>query len=476
MSTNKTVAKIKVVPKKTGYLPNIIVLFVVVLFGVIVQKHISLPQSVIRPIGVLVMMFIFYSAFYKPLISFLTLIAYLPFSKILVGDFGTQTTGFNLTNVLMLIVIIGWFSRTLLQQESFFKKSSLNFPVCAFIMWGILSLIKGYFSYGSVYFETFIIPLKRWLTPIILYFIVFNMVKDKETLRKTVITMMLVILIVAFMAAIDYLDVRYASTIEKARVGGVFEQSNTLGGFFVYNMFLFLGFFFSYFPNFRYYLMLIPFLVCFRGIMVTFSRGAYIGCAFGMIAAAFFKNKILFAVVIFLLIFSILNPMILPPGIRNRMESTFFSDKVLTTDIEDLRDPSAQSRIIIWKGAIEMIKDNPLFGVGYGLFPSVIPSYAPIGNMDAHNTYLILAAEMGIPALILFLIILLIMIKNARWLYKKTKDKFIKAFSLGMLGGLFGLIVVNMFGSRLNSEEVSAYFWIYAGLIMAAVKIEKRKK
>ena len=45
-----------------------------------------------------------------------------------------------------------------------------------------------------------------------------------------------------------------------------------------------------------------------------------------------------------------------------------------------------------------------------------------------------------------------------------------------MLGGLFGLLMVNMFGSRLNAEEVSAYFWIYAGLIMAGVRMEKKEQ
>ena len=123
-----------------------------------------------------------------------------------------------------------------------------------------------------------------------------------------------------------------------------------------------------------------------------------------------------------------------------------------------------------------MIKDYPLFGVGYGLFSRTIPHYAPIGTIDAHNTYLILAAEMGIPALLVFLLIVFIMVKNSYWLYKNCKDKFIRAFALGMLGGLFGLLMVNMFGSRLNSEEVSTYFWIYAGLIMAAVNMKRQHK
>ncbi|MDD4894965.1 MAG: O-antigen ligase family protein, partial [Candidatus Omnitrophica bacterium] len=337
-------------------------------------------------------------------------------------------------------------------------------------------LIKCTFSYGSTYFESFIIPLKRWLTPIFLYFIALNVIRDKATLKKVVIVMMIVTLIVATMASLDYLlEKQYAANLDKSRVGGVFEQPNTLGGFFVYAMFLFLGFFFTYFPNYRSLFMLIPFLVCFRGIMVTFSRGAYLGCGFGAIATTFFKSKILFAAGILLIIFALLNPVLLPAGLRYRMSSTYGDqDKIISFDVEDIADKSATRRILIWRGAIDMIKEYPIFGVGYGLFPHMISSYAAVNESDAHNTYLILAAEMGAPALVIFLLILLMLIKNSWWLYIKTQDRFVRATALGILGGLFGLLMVNMFGSRLNSEEVSAYFWIFAGLIMAAVRMKQK--
>ncbi len=123
---------------------------------------------------------------------------------------------------------------------------------------------------------------------------------------------------------------------------------------------------------------------------------------------------------------------------------------------------------------MQMIKDHP-WGVGYGIFIYLIPRYAPIySNMDAHNTYILLAAEMGVIALVVFLLIIAILFKNSWWLYKKVKDKFFKATALGMLAGIAGFIVANMFGSRMVSEEVSSYFWILAGLIMRAVWMKRK--
>lgn len=470
----KNIIAQKAVNNKTTAVIYLLVFMLAAIFGIILEKNISIPQSVLRIMGAMAIALLFYWSFSKPSIPFIIFTAYLPFSRNLTGDFGTGATALNLTNVFLLIIILGLIMRSASDKDKLFEKASLNLPITLFIMWGICSLIKGYLTYGSIYFENFIIPLKRWLTPMVLYFISLSVAKNKDIAKNIIITMMIVTVIIGLMAVRDYMNISGASSLEDSRIGGVFDQPNTLSGFFVYNMFLFVGFLLIYFPAFRYLFMIIPFLICFRGIQVTFSRGGYLGCAFGGLAIAFFRSKILFILVMSLAVVMILNPVLLPEGIRNRMSSTFSDEKVLTIDIEDVKDPSAQGRIDIWRGAIEMIKDYPVFGVGYGLFPKIIPMYVPVGNRDAHNTYLILAAEMGIPALIIFLIILLIMIRNSYWLYRQCNDKFIKAFALGLLGGLFGLLMVNMFGSRLNSEEVSAYFWIYAGLIMAAVRMKQK--
>jgi hypothetical protein len=43
-----------------------------------------------------------------------------------------------------------------------------------------------------------------------------------------------------------------------------------------------------------------------------------------------------------------------------------------------------------------------------------------------------------------------------------------KVFALGYLGGWAGLVVSNMFGSRLDSNEIVLQFWIMTGALFAA--------
>lgn len=441
------------------------------IFAVIVIKDISLPLAVMIPLRLAAAAALLYATVSRPVLLLMMVTAYLPFSKILVGQFGAQMVGFNLTNILTFLLAASWILDAQRSRQPLFHKSTLNPVIFFFFMLGLVSVLRAKFLYGGAYdLEYFVILFKRWATPIFMYVIGLNMVRNKETFKKVLFVMGLLTFVVALMAIRDYLHYGDRGSMEASRIGGVFDQPNMLGAFFVYNMFFFLSFFLYYWRSWRYWLLLIPLLACFRGIMVTFSRGAYLACAFGAFMTAFFRGKVIFFLACVTAIVILLNPVLLPEGIQQRLAATFGGQKVISTDLGEITDPSASQRIMIWKGSLEMIKEQPLFGFGYATFPYMIGVYAPgVSGMDAHNTYLITAAEMGMPALLVFLFILFLLIKNSRWIVRHSRDRYFKGFALGVLGGICGLLMANMFGSRLNSEEISAYFWLLSGLTIRAV-------
>ncbi len=458
---------------KTNILLYIVIGVIILMFAYLIEKNISLPPLITRTIAALGLCVLFFVSFIRPDWVFYILVAYLPFNKILVGKLASNITGINITNIITFFVIIAWLVKSYRDKNRIFTRTPLNIPIIIFMCFGVIALIRGSLFFGAEYAMAYIIPLKRWLTPIFLYFIALNIVRDKRMLKNTVVIIIFVVAVAALMAIYEYLDIGSVSSLDKARVGGIAEQPNMLGGFFVYYMFLFAGFLLVNYRAIKYWLLSIPFAICFLGIQVTFSRGAYIAFSFACLALAFFKNKILFSLSILLLILAVLNPVILPRGMRYRLISTFANREIIySTSIEDVVDSSTKERFTIWKGAIKMIKEYPLLGVGYGVFPYAIPLYAPIGQIDAHNTYIIIAAEMGIFALLVFLWILLALFRHTYRLYRRSKDRFIKGFALGFLAGLAGMLMVNMFGSRLGSSEVSSYFWILSALIFRAKILE----
>ncbi len=458
-------------------------------FAFIIDKEVTFPTPVLVAGAGLAGLALFLSAFIRPEIPLYVLLVYIPFNRLLIGDFGGAMTALNVTNILCIIAFLACLSPST-QGRNYPPASSLHIPIILFAVLGMLSFVRGSWEYGSWYLWNFINPLKRWLTPILFYALALCLIRDRKILKTSVIIIMVTVTLAGLMAIKDYIDIGQVGSIEKARVGGIADQPNMLSAFFCYYMFLTGGFFLMNYQKPKYWLLLIPFLICFRGIQVTFSRGGYLAFFAGAFALVFFRNKIFCILAIFLAVLAFLNPAILPSGINYRLLSTFqnvdaLDEGDLTNAAYDvykgkaeILDGSARGRLEIWKGAVKMISENPL-GTGYGTFTGLIPYYAPKlqgARMDAHNNYLLVAAEMGIPALLVMLWVFVAVMFKIYWLYRHARDPFHKAVALGFLAGMFGLLMSNMFGSRLDSQEVSGYFWVLSAVIVRAIAFERSDK
>jgi len=454
------------------------IIMMIGLFGWIVMKDIRMPSEILGVFAAMGLLGLFMTSVGSPELGLYVLIAYLPFSRELVGDFGTDAYAFNLTNILTLWVFGAYVLNRSGKGKGLFQGSPLSNVILLFCALGGASLIRAGFEHGSWYIWEFVTPLKRWLTPIFFFYLALWIVEDRRVLKSAAVLIMITVGIVALMAIRDYMNAGTGS-LEKTRVGAIADQPNMLAAFFVYYMFLFLGFFLTLKKSsLKTWFFLVPFLMSFRGIMVTFSRGGYLGFAAGGLGACWHKSKILFIIACAALAFAIANPWVLPKGVQYRMGMTVKSHAALGEGVvAESLDESAGNRIRIWRGAIAMVKDYPWWGVGYGAFPGYIGSYTAgeFPQVDAHNSYLLIAAEMGIPTLIVFVLVIGVGWYQARWLYIRTKDVTLRAIALGMLAGIEGLLVVNMFGSRMDDQAVSSYFWILLGLVMRGVLIEREE-
>ncbi len=78
--------------------------------------------------------------------------------------------------------------------------------------------------------------------------------------------------------------------------------------------------------------------------------------------------------------------------------------KPVLNRLHNLNDNSAAFRVWTWKGSVKMAAANPVLGTGIGTWPDLYPRYALTGfTRVAHNSYLQLADECGIPALLVLL-------------------------------------------------------------------------
>jgi O-antigen ligase len=147
---------------------------------------------------------------------------------------------------------------------------------------------------------------------------------------------------------------------------------------------------------------------CLSGLLITYSRGAYIAFVAGAAAilplrrlSTVFKAALLVAVPAALVL-------ALSNSLVQRLDSTL-----------DTADPHATDRYRIWSMAWEDFADSPVIGIGYGRFNDVVAqswgikgivwvaTRAKIMNDDfhAHNSYLHFLAEGGLVGLFLTMLV-----------------------------------------------------------------------
>jgi len=415
------------------------------------------------------------------------LIAYLPFSRSLAENLGLGISFLNLMNVLTLWVLAAYVIRQFRQKQPLLEMTPLHGLILIFAALSLFALIRAGWMYGGWYFWGQMSAMKRWLMPFVFFGLTFAVVKDERTAKTVLLLVLIAVTVVALMAIWEYWD-RAGSTIERARVRGITANPNQLGAFFIYYMFLFMALFLTYPKRLFGWLLLVGFLICGRGMMATFSRGAYAAFAAGMLATCGVRNKWLFVVATAIGIFALANPSLLPQGVRYRMNMTVTKghsisvEEDLAQELEHNLEPSAARRVVIWEGAQRMIQDHPFWGVGYGAFPTFLPHYVEpraLGQqlyVDAHNTFFMVATEMGLPTLAIFLSVLAVVGYYAWWLWRRGQDRTLRAMGLGLVGGLAGLVVSNLFSSCMNAEEVVGYFWILCGLAMRAIVLQRRTR
>lgn len=137
---------------------------------------------------------------------------------------------------------------------------------------------------------------------------------------------------------------------------------------------------------------------------------------------------------------------------------------------------SINERAQFWDNAFQMIAERPLFGWGPYSFRFVQPRMMTdvLATSDhPHNVLLKIAAEEGIPAMVLFSIIVLIAIKSSvlsflfcRKSYQPRQDAFIILF----IASASGLMLHSMIDYNIQFISIGMLWMIILGLLMSPVR------
>jgi O-antigen ligase len=194
------------------------------------------------------------------------------------------------------------------------------------------------------------------------------------------------------------------------------------------------------------------------GLVVTFSRGGFIG----LVAATFVlvrrlgkKNRVAttgalaFAVILFVA---------MAPGAFSSRVSTIFNSAADVTG-------SSSQRTEVLKRSVWVALRYPLFGVGIGNFRQKSPR-----NLETHNAYTQVAAEMGLAAAVIYVMFLVHPLRRMRLVEKESYEhpdrRRFYYLSVGLQASLIGFMFSSFFGAV-------AYQWYIYYLVGYAVCLHR---
>lgn len=191
-------------------------------------------------------------------------------------------------------------------------------------------------------------------------------------------------------------------------------------------------------------------------LLLTYSRGCYLGLLFGMVIFLVLLDR---RFLILVGVLAVLSPLYVPDSIWQRLLS-----------IGNLGDTSTNYRVNIWIGTARMLKDFWFCGVGPGedAFNTVYPLYSlnAIDTPHSHNLYMQLLCDAGLPGLLALLGFMGSLLRGLMTTLRRSRRKETKIYAMAGISAFSGVLLQGFTDYPFYNYRVMLLFFLLAGLCM----------
>jgi O-antigen ligase len=230
---------------------------------------------------------------------------------------------------------------------------------------------------------------------------------------------------------------------------------NVLGGVLAMAAALTTGQLFSPRPVLRRALLLPAWGVMLLCLLLTYSRGSWVGLAAGLVLIATLKERRLWMLFLALGVVVLFLP----------QAAAFLGH--LSAGVQ-IQDRATQMRLGEYKDAFKLIAQFPWFGIGFAAAP-VIDLYRGVSSV-----YLLIAEEMGLLGLGAYLAIMAAFFWQGLRGLGRLGDEGLRSILVGLLAAVLTALVAGVLDHHfldINFPHVAALFWLNVGLGVAALRI-----
>ncbi|MCX7970877.1 MAG: O-antigen ligase family protein [Negativicutes bacterium] len=303
-----------------------------------------------------------------------------------------------------------------------------------------------------------------------LYYLTINTVKTRAQTEKMLAALAAATLVVVVYGLIQYftgLDLEMADWVDSgyfpainARIFSTWLNPNLLAGYLLTMIALLAGAGLYERWGWRKVAALVLLAGCLLCLVLTWSRGGWLGLIIVILAIGLLRNRHLIW----------LAALILAVVVKTCDQAAVRLLSVLHPTL----DSSSNMRLGIWSGTLAMIGKHPWWGWGWGTFRDYYSVYGyyvldpGVIIYHAHNTYLHLLAETGVVGLAGFLAVAGLHGRLVWRKYRRTADRQTRGMLLGLLVALIGMLAAGFSDHLLFNIKMFMLFWLLCALAVVS--------
>lgn len=266
------------------------------------------------------------------------------------------------------------------------------------------------------------------------------------------------------------LQALYGGSIVTGRAQGLFTHPNELGSFSALTALVAAGLTIGARTVSERVASFTFLAILATGLIMSLSRGAWMGAIAGAILLMIGLPQARRAVLI------IMVPLIVGAAVGGAFSSSNPEISVVGERVESLTKATEQpydDRPAIWSEGLRQVGADPLTGQGPGNFSigsrRSASASLTVYSTHAHNLYLTIAAELGIPALLLFLGFIASLVVVGRRAFRCLKDRRKDAALVAGIGAaLLSVAIHGLVDGTLVNPIKAAIMWGLVGLLLVA--------
>lgn len=366
--------------------------------------------------------------------------------------------GVNTLNILMGTIFLSFALGRIVQHQPLLRNGVIGKRLLLLLLMNGLWIFRGLaFPTGYEYNPLQAgIELFRCFMTFMVYFVTLSMTRgerDRRMLMWGLVLGLLLESLVTIKMGRNY----------RMRAAGTIDQPNDLGAYLAMFTPLCVALFFAVRGFAPRMLLLIAAAAGVFSEILTVSRGGILAMA---VALGYVSLRSSRALTLFLVVALLTSPVWAPDYLKDRITGTQVADQ--SSDEVEF-EGGTQDRIETWRTIATLVENHPLDGVGYMGLSYVLGSIGSTLPMEikdsAHNTYLRMLGELGLPGLLLFLWLLWTAWRLSLRAGRVAGDRFGRQMAIGYGAAVIALVISCMFGDRFYQVTIGGNFWVYSALI-----------